>query len=248
MAGSPNEAEILRLLEAHPVMRLIPGDSLRLLIRRAALLTYPARDEIFAQGDPGRTVMVVVEGYVKLSVTMLSGREVVLDLAEPSSVIGEIAVLNDWPRAATATALSDCTMLAIDGRSFTRTLTGAPEAMLAIIRLLSRRLRKTTAQVTETLELPAPVRLAKALIELAALHSHPTPQGPQIGLTLSQRELGAMTGLIRESINRHLGTWRDAGWIAMTEGTITLSNLRALRALLEEHDLVPDGAAGDPAA
>jgi len=219
------------------MMRLIPIESLRNLIRRAALLTYPERDEIFAQGDPGRTVMVVVEGYVKLSVTMPSGREVVLDLADPGSVIGEIAVMNDWPRSATATALSGCTMLAIDGRSFTRELAGAPEVMLAFIRLLSRRLRKTTAQVTENLELPAPVRLAKALIELAALHSRPTPQGPQIGLPLSQRELGAMTGLIRESINRHLATWRDIGWIGLTDGTITLRNIGALRALLREHDL-----------
>ena len=237
MQGAPNEVEILRLLQAHDVMRLIPTEALRGLIRRAALLTYPERDQIFAQGDPGRTVMVVVQGYVKLSVTMLSGREVVLDLAEPGNVIGEIAVLNDWPRAATATALSSCTMLAIDGRSFSRALMGAPEAMLAIIRLLSRRLRKTTAQVTENLELPAPVRLAKALIELAALHSRPTSDGPQIALQLSQRELGGMTGLIRESINRHLGTWRDAGWIGLTEGTITLRNIGALRALLVEHDV-----------
>jgi CRP/FNR family cyclic AMP-dependent transcriptional regulator len=237
MPGTPQEAELLRLLEAHEIMRLIPIESLRTLIRRAGLLTYPERDEIFGQGDPGRTVLVVVEGYVKLSVTMLSGREVVLDLAEPGDLIGEIAVLNEWPRAATATALSACTMLAIDGRSFTRELLGAPQAMLAIIRLLSQRLRKTTAQVTENLELPAPVRLAKALIELAALHSRPTPQGPQIGLPLSQRELGAMTGLIRESINRHLGTWRDAGWIGLTEGTITLCNIGALRALLIEHDI-----------
>jgi CRP-like cAMP-binding protein len=218
-------------------MRLIPVESLRALIQRAALLTYPARDEIFGQGEPGRTVLVVIEGYVKLSVTTLGGREVMLDLAEPSCVIGEIAVLNDWPRTATATALSDATLLAIDGRSFTRVLFGAPEAMLAIIRLLSRRLRKTTTQVTDNLEMPAPVRLAKALIELAAMHSHPTPEGPQIGLPLSQRELGAMTGLIRESINRHLGTWRDAGWIGLTEGTITLCNIGALRGLLRDHDV-----------
>jgi CRP/FNR family transcriptional regulator, cyclic AMP receptor protein len=237
MPGNPQEAELLRLLEAHEIMRLLPPEALRALIRRAALLDYPERDEIFGQGDAGRAILVVVKGYVKLSLTMLSGREVVLDLADPGSVIGEIAVLNEWPRAATATALSACTLLAIDGRSFTRELRSAPDAMLAIIRLLSQRLRRTTEQVTENLELPAPVRLAKALIELAALHSRPTPQGPQLALPLSQRELGGMTGLIRESINRHLGVWRDAGWIALAEGTITLCNIGALRALLSEHDL-----------
>jgi CRP-like cAMP-binding protein len=65
------------------------------------------------------------------------------------------------------------------------------------------------------------------------LHSREAMDGLQINLPLSQRELGAMTGLIRESINKHLGTWRDAGWLSQAGRTITLHNLPALRALLE---------------
>ncbi len=237
MAIPPREADILKLLGEHEVMRLIPVEALRALVRRAALPSYVERDVIFSQGDPGRTVMVVVHGFVKLSASLANGREVVLDLAEPGSVLGEIAVLNDWPRAAAATALSACTLLAIDGGSFKRALVAAPDAMFAVIGLLSRRLRRTTGQVTDSLELPAPVRLVKALLELAALHSRPTPEGLQIELPLSQRELGGMTGLIRESINRHLGTWRDSGWISLTERTITLRDVGALRGLLRDHDL-----------
>ncbi len=237
MAGPTQAPDPLTLLRAHEVMRLVPADLLRPLMQRAALLSYPERDEIFGQGDPGRTVMVVAGGFVKLSAVLQNGREVVLDVASPGNVIGEIAVLNGWPRAATAVALSACTLLAIDGAAFTRALAASPEALFAMIRLLSRRLRKATAQFTDGLELPAPARLAKALIELAALHSRPTPKGLQIELPVSQRELGGMTGLTRESINRHLGTWRDAGWIGLADGTITLRNIDALRDLLADPDL-----------
>ena len=86
--------------------------------------------------------------------------------------------------------------------------------------------------MTDGLELPAPARLAKALLQLAALHSRPAADGLQISLPLSQRELGGMTGLIRESINKHLGLWREAGWLSQTGRTITLHDVAALRALL----------------
>jgi CRP-like cAMP-binding protein len=51
---------------------------------------------------------------------------------------------------------------------------------------------------------------------------------------MSQRELGGMTGLIRESINKHLGSWREAGWLSQSGRTITLRNVAALRALVRD--------------
>jgi hypothetical protein len=47
-----------------------------------------------------------------------------------------------------------------------------------------------------------------------------------------------MTGLTRESINKHLSSWRDNGWITFTDGAITLVNLEALQALLVDHAYV----------
>jgi hypothetical protein len=50
-----------------------------------------------------------------------------------------------------------------------------------------------------------------------------------IGFKLSQRELGAMTGLIRESINKHLNAWRAAGWVELEGGSVTLRDVGALQ-------------------
>jgi CRP-like cAMP-binding protein len=77
--------------------------------------------------------------------------------------------------------------------------------------------------------LPAPVRLAKALLHLAGLHSRRVNGCVHIGFRLSQRELGAMTGLIRESINKHLNAWRAAGWIDLAGGSVTLCDVGALQ-------------------
>ena len=236
----PNPADtpaIVSRLRQHPVLGHLSADGLGILVQQAVVVRFPERAQIFAQGDDSRSLMAVAEGYVKLSAVTLNGREVVLDLAGPGSVFGELAVLNGWPRAAAATALVDCVLLSIDGAAFSRTLGREPAAMLELIRLLSQRLRKTTEQMTDVIDMPASVRIAKALLQLAALHSRPVGGGLQIELALSQRELGGMTGLIREIINRHLGNWRDAGWLRLSDRSIILTDVQALRALVRDYDL-----------
>jgi CRP-like cAMP-binding protein len=229
---------ILGLLGQHRILRHLPAAELQALLRGASLQAFADRGLIFTQGQEGRSVLAVIEGFVKLSSCTPGGREVVLEVAGPGSVFGEVAVLNGWTRAADALALSPAKLLAIDGRAFLRALERAPAALFEVCRLLSERLRHATEQLTDSVDMPAAARIAKALIQLAGLHSHPVGNGLQIDLSLSQRELGGMTGLTRESINKHLSAWRDSGWITAADGAITLVNLQALRDLLMDHAFV----------
>lgn len=228
------ESVILDLLGQHRILRHLPPPALGALVRGASMQRVVDRGVIFRQGDEGRSVLAVIEGYVKLSSSTAAGREVVLEVAGPGNVFGEVAVLNNWPRAADALALSPARLLAIDGRAFMRALQDAPAALMEVARLLSERLRRATEQLTDSVDTPAAARIAKALIQLAGLHSHPVRGGLRIDLALSQRELGAMTGLTRESINKHLSAWRDANYVTFNDGAITLVNLSALRDLLHD--------------
>jgi CRP/FNR family cyclic AMP-dependent transcriptional regulator len=237
MALTPAQTAILEQLGRHPLLRRLVLDDLKSLVGDATVLVFAERDTVFAQGDPGQSALVVAHGYVKLGALTASGREVVLDVVGPGDVFGELAVLTEQSRAATATALAPTSLLSIDGRAFLAALARSPDAMFWIIRLLGRRLNRATEQMTDGLDLPAPVRLAKALLQLAALHSRPAADGLRINLPLSQRELGGMTGLIRESINKHLGLWREAGWLSQAGRTITLHDVAALHALLREHEM-----------
>jgi CRP/FNR family transcriptional regulator, cyclic AMP receptor protein len=236
MALTPVQSAVLEQLGRHPLLRRLVADDLKSLVSNATVLVFAERATVFAQGDIGQSVLVVAHGYVKLAALTPSGREVVFDVVGPGDVFGELAVLTEQSRAATATALAPSSLLSIDGQAFIAALTRSPDAMFWIIRLLGRRLARATEQMTDGLELPAPLRLAKALLELAALHSRPAADGLQISLPLSQRELGGMTGLIRESINKHLGLWREAGWLSQTGRTITLHDVAALRGLLRQQE------------
>ena len=216
------EDETIRLMSRNRILHCLRPEDLRTLVRQSTLLGFREREPVFSQGEEGRSVMVVLDGFIKLSACTVGGREVVLELVGPGRVFGELAVLNGWRRAADAQTLSPAQLLSIDARLFTQTLARVPEAMFGLLRVLSRRLRRTTEQVADVVDLPGPQRLAKALIKLAALSSHPVGGGLQIDVQLSQRELGAMTGLTRESINKHLSAWRDEGLIRISYRNITL--------------------------
>jgi len=232
------EQALLRLARQSGVLGCLPEQDLLPLLRHANLRHLRAREVLFSLGEEGSSIVLVLEGYMKLSSVTPCGREIVLEIAGPGRVFGELAVLNDWPRSADAVALSACRVLIVDGPQLMRAMMRSPESILATTRMLSVRLRAATEQIIDAVTLPAPARLAKALLYLAALHSHDDPTGLHIDFELSQRELGGMTDLTRESINKHLSAWREDGWVRLVGKTITLTDVAALQRLLGEHTLL----------
>jgi CRP-like cAMP-binding protein len=228
-----DRAEVLGWMGRNPTLRALDRPSLEGLLHYAQLRPIRARARLFTTGDAGTALYIVLSGWLKLARTGPSGRDIVLELVGPGSLFGELAVLCGLPRAADAIALSTCRVLAIDGRAVIAALRAHPDALLALVRLLGERLARTTAQMEDSVFLPAEARLARALLRLAALDPRPTRAGLLIDLGLSQSDLGELTGLARESINKLLGGWRDQGAIALQGRTLTLINLPTLRAIAE---------------
>ena len=228
-----DRAEAVAQLARNPILRPLERTALESLLDHAHTRGLRARTRLFAAGDAGSALYLVLNGWLKLTRPGGSGRDIVLELAGPGSVFGELAVLCDRPRAADAVAISACRVLAIDGRALLAALRAHPDALLAVVRLLGERLARTTAQMEDGL-IPAEPRLARTLLRLAALDPRVTSQGALIDLGLSQSDLGELTGLARESINKLLRGWRDAGWIGVEGRTVTLCDLPALRAVAED--------------
>jgi CRP/FNR family transcriptional regulator, cyclic AMP receptor protein len=227
---------VLKIIKEQSILGALAEQDLQALVRQSPVRDLPKNRVLFRNGDEGRSVVLIMQGYIKLSTMAANGREVVLEIAGPGTIFGELAVLNGSPRRADATTLTACRVLAIDGVLFRRLVGRTPEAMFAAIRLLSERLLAVTEQGMDAVSLPAPVRLAKALLHLAGLHSQRVDGCVHIGFRLSQRELGAMTGLIRESINKHLNAWRAAGWIELAGGSVTLCDIRALQDFVRDNE------------
>jgi CRP/FNR family cyclic AMP-dependent transcriptional regulator len=117
--------------------------------------TFADGDVIHRRGEAADHAFIVKRGSVEIR---QKGRAV--ETIAVGEIFGELALLDDEPRGASAVAVGDVELIAIDQRMFTTLLRDDPEFALTVLRLLARRLRATTAMFEHCVdELPA---LAKA--------------------------------------------------------------------------------------
>ena len=95
---------------------------------------------VFAEGEPGDRLFVVVEGKVKLGQTSVDGREQVMAIVGPGGMFGELSLFDPGLRTSTATAVTDTVLLGLGQGDLRPWLTGRPEVAEALLRALAQRL------------------------------------------------------------------------------------------------------------
>jgi CRP/FNR family cyclic AMP-dependent transcriptional regulator len=186
---------------------------------------------IFQRGDVESSMMAVLHGSVRISSVSVEGKEVILNTISAGEVFGEIALLDGKPRSAGATAIEDCTLLVIERRHFLPFMLANEDVILRMLAVLCQRLRQTSDALGDMVMLDLPGRLARLLVRLADDHGRVTPQGIRIEFKLSQRDIGTRVASSRESVNKQLHQWLDAGWLSLDQGYITLRDPEQFREL-----------------
>jgi CRP/FNR family transcriptional regulator, cyclic AMP receptor protein len=231
--GGTGTVDRRAILRNHALFAQLTSGEIDQLLAHARVAHYRHGDVIFHKASPGTGMMAVLAGQVRISAPSPDGREIVLNMINPGEIFGEIALLDGKDRTADAVAQTDCELLVIERRSFIPFLISNPEIALRLLAVLCDRLRRTTEQVEDMLFRDLPSRLAKKLLSLAATSGTRSERGVRIATRLSQRELGAMVGMSRESVNKQLRQWQVEGIIASEEGCILLADERKLRSLAE---------------
>ena len=136
--------EKVLFLKSVDLFRALPGEELAPIAEIAEEQSFAAGDQIFAEGEPGDALYLIVEGAVqvhraKKQVARLGARD----------VFGEMAVLDSHPRSVSATVVEDAVLLKIGRDDFRDILQERPEIGMGVIQVLSRRLRtvESTARV-----------------------------------------------------------------------------------------------------
>lgn len=215
----------------HTLFGNLPAADVDMLAGYARVERFRKGATIFHKGDTGGGLMAVLDGQVKISVPSAEGKEAVLNIIRAGQVFGEIALLDGQPRTADAVAMVDCDLLVLDRREFVPLLRANPDLALRIMELLCARLRRTSEQVEDVMFLHLEGRLAKALLRLSQ------DQGgggtPSARVAITQRELGQMIGMSRESTNKQLQDWQRRGWVRLVKGGVELVDRDALQEMTE---------------
>jgi CRP/FNR family transcriptional regulator len=116
--------------------------------------TYSPGSVMLSQGEQGLGLFIITKGTARITrKNSPDGAEEVLGTAGAGEVIGELALLDDLPRSATVTAVDEVTILALPlwefRRFLRRSLRNDPDVGLALLVVLSRRLRKAEHRALE---------------------------------------------------------------------------------------------------
>ena len=221
-----------RIFERHFLFGKLSASEIDELIRYSHIERYRAGREIFAKGSPGRSLMAVLRGSVKISSLSDSGREIVFTIFNAGEIFGEIATLDGDERSADATALTDCELLALNRRDLLPVLENRADLCMILLKVLCRKLRRTTEQVEDVIFRDLESRVAKALVQRVENVSLRGIHSSSVELQLSQRELGNMAGGSRESVNKHLQIWHRQGLIDLSKASIMILDLEAIKRLM----------------
>lgn len=192
---------------------------------------FRRNEVVFHQGDPGDSLHVVGSGAVKISLPSADGDEAIIATLWPSDYFGELALLDDAPRSATATAIEPTETFVL-ARSVFRELLERDAALRdGLLTGLARELRRLTTHVEELHFLDLAGRLAARLARLAR---EVAPADGRAGAEVSldwpftQADLAAMIGGTRQSVNRLLSDLLDNGLVRIERDRLVISDLAAL--------------------
>lgn len=186
---------------------------------------------IYLPGDPSDQVFLLKSGIVKIATRAPDGRDVILAFLHPGDVFGELALVDETPRDHVAVAYADAVICAMDRAFILQLMRECPELGYRITKLLGFRLRTFRARVEDLLCKSAAARVAHTLCDLASEHGVLDAQGSLIPFHLSQRDLGNLTGLTRETINIVLRDLRQRRLVETSGRYLRLRDPRGLRAV-----------------
>jgi len=179
---------------------------------------------------------IMLSGHAKICNVSTSGRETILYLVSPGDVIGEVAALDGGDRSADATALEDSEVFVVYRRDILPMLARNPQALMEMVGMLCEKLR-LASQIVEDNQRPMRSRLAKGLLRLAKQHGTMRPQGIELDVRITQRDLGNYLALSRESTSRQLSVLGHAGLIVVAGATILINDMNALTEIAEIDDV-----------
>jgi CRP/FNR family cyclic AMP-dependent transcriptional regulator len=221
----------LRTLRRHFLFRELGEAELRELLRCCRIETFAPRQTIFLKGMPGDSMIAILRGEVRISLTGVDGHEITLAVLGEGDILGEIAVLDGRERTADATALCACEALVVERSRFLAFIESRPLIAQRLLAALCQKLRRTTDQVEELSLLDLAGRLARRLAALARIHGHKGARGIRIAASFTQRDLAAMLGASREAVNKQLMQWRRQGVIELARGAIVVLDPARLAAI-----------------
>src|SRR2546422_6071410 len=166
-------------------------------------------DIILMEEDTGKYMYIVLDGRVKVSRLLPSGKEMILAFHEKGDYFGEMSLIDGGTTPATVTAMSPTSIAFVGRKEFTTVLLQHPKINFALLTMLCTRCRDAWTQIEVLTFNNADARIRTALFHLCQRKGEKTNEGIRISLHLTHKEIADMTGISRETATRVLNNLQN---------------------------------------
>jgi CRP/FNR family transcriptional regulator len=222
-SGASTEA-----LSRVPYLASLPATELRRLAGRCAVRRLGPGEAVFEEGEPCRGLLIVADGRVEVRQISLRGREQVFHTEGAGATLGEGPLFDGGGYIASAVALVPTRVLFLPRAEVLQLCQRRPAVALAMLKTLARRVRQFAGIVSDLAFRPVAERLAR---HLEAAVAGPIDPGTGIELTLTQAQLAARLGTVRELVTRAFSQLEARGVISRERSRVTIRDPGRLAAL-----------------
>jgi CRP/FNR family transcriptional regulator len=219
--------DVMQQLATIPLFQGLTAENHRQLASIVVHKPYKKNQVIFAEGDDGNGLYLVVSGRVKVFKISHEGKEQTLHIIGPGEPFGEVAVFAGEHFPAHAQAMEETKAFFIPRHAFIDLIKKNPSLAMNMLAMLSRRLRRFSALVEDLSLKEVPGRLSAYLLYLSETKNH----AHNLTLDISKSQLASLLGTIPETLSRILARMSSEDLIESDGRTIRILNRQGLEEL-----------------
>lgn len=205
------------------IFRGVPDDICQFIINAARPIKLMKNQRLIERGDVGGAMYVVQSGRIEISVVTEGGRKLTLNLIGPGHCFGEISMIDNGERTASAVAIGDARLQPISRATYFEAVRRCPELAINMMEILCERVRSASELAEEVGLLSLSRRLARRILVL-----HENFVDSDGSIEIAQGDLADFAGATRESTNKILMLWKSTGLIDLKRRKIYLHEIKKL--------------------
>jgi CRP/FNR family cyclic AMP-dependent transcriptional regulator len=210
------------LLRNVPIFSELSDVDVATLARVATRRRYPKDTVVFFENEEGDFFFMILEGRIKVTILGDDGREIILSVLSAGDFFGEMALLDNEPRSATAIAIEESELLSLHRTDFQNVISDNKAIMSALIKILTARLRRANHQISTLALLDVYGRVARVMLDMAKEEGKRLKDGRIAFRRATHQEIANRIGTTRETVTRMLKDLERHGLIRVEGKEIVL--------------------------
>jgi len=185
---------------------------------------YPKDTMIFSESQSGAEMFIIQEGQVAIS-KVVDGKEVILAVLKQGDMFGEMALLENKPRSASATAHSDCRLMVVNRKNFDNMVSSQPQLISRLTITLSERLWSMYRQI-ENAKLTDPIHKMIDMTSLQIEKQRIKAERPNVTWQseLTAQDIANMCGIPKEQVPKAVYDFQNLSFIRINAGKILVKD------------------------